>query len=169
MADETFAGRGISKIWIRGTGDQQVNKRSNGVDLLPGFVVTDFGETAATNKVDLAGATERPTGIVLKPIVNLNDVGVPRNLDAPSVADESLLVQKITGLNNTVYGIYQANGATIKKGTPLIVGSEAGKLAPWVYSEAGAASVATGVYIVGEAGQDITQDGSNDQIIEVVM
>lgn len=169
MADETFAGRGISKIWIRGTGDQQKNKRANSTDLLNGLVCTDFGETAATNKVDVCGATEIPNGIILKPVINLNDSGVPRNLDANSVADESLLVQEKSGLNNTVYGTYQAGGATIKKGTPLIVGSEAGKLAPWVYSEAGAASVATGVYIVGQAGQDITTDGSNDQKIEVVI
>lgn len=169
MADETFVGRGISKTWIRGTGDQQVLKRANSTDLLNGLVVTDFGETAATNKVDLCGATERPTGITLKPAINLNDSGVPRDMDDNSVADESLWIQKKSGLNNTVYGVYQTGGATIKKGTPLIVGSEAGKLAPWVYSEAGAASVATGVYIVGEAGQDITTDGSNDQKIEVVI
>lgn len=169
MADETFAGRGISKIWIRGTGDQQVEKRASDTGILNGLVVTDFGETAGTNKIDLAAATEIPLGIALKPTINLSDVGVPRNLDALSVADESIKVQKKSGLNNTVYGVYQAGGATIKKGTPLIVGSEDGKLAPWVYSEAGAASVATGVYIVGEAGQDITTDGSNDQKIEVIL
>jgi len=166
MADETFVGEGIERVWVSGSGENQDIYLTNGVDIIAGLVVTEFGETAATRDVDLASLTEEPLGIVLKAVRNAK-LGVVRSLDTALDDNEQVWVQKKGGLQNIVYGVYQANGATIKRGTSLIVGSEAGKLAPWVYSEAGAASVATGVYIVGEAAEDVTQAASDDQIIKV--
>ncbi len=73
---------------------------------------------------------------------------------------------QLPGYGNKGWGVYQAAGATIKKGQRLIVGSEAGKLAPFAYTDT-AELTDTVIGAPFFADEDITQDNSNDQIVRI--
>lgn len=168
MADETFATAGINQTVVGwgpgGPTDVKVVK-ANGTDLLNSKTVTRVGETAGTEDVDLCGATEYPAGIIIGSVMIKLSTGIPRNLDTANEDNESLVMAERNS-GHIVIGDYQAGGATIKKGTKLVPGSEAGKLAPFAYTDT-AEATDTMKLVVGEAAEDITTDGSNDQKIAV--
>ena len=169
MADETFVGKGFAKVFVKGNMDHVEEYQTNGADLKPGHVVTEQGETANTRDVDLASASQFPTGVVMKGTNGyVPSTGIDRNLDTALEDNEAVDVAP-RGSGMTVYVHYQTSGATIKKGYPLIVGSEAGKVAPLGAYGNGTEAVDYPVYIVGKAAQDITQDLSNDQIVKMIL
>lgn len=174
MTDETFDGKGIPRVWQGGTGNGQEIYQADGTDLKPGFFCTEKGETAATRDIDLASAGEPVTGCILKPVVNADSNGLARNLDAASVDNEQIWVQRL-GFNNKVKAIYMAGGATSKRGTRIQIASEAGKIAPAAVAAGTATSptdaelTAAQIAVIGVLDQDVTTDASNDQIVDVLI
>ena len=168
MADETFANTGINQTVVEwgpgGPTDIKVVK-ANGTDLLNAMTVTRVGETAGTEDVDLAGATEYPAGIIIGTVTIKLSTGIPRALDTANEDNESLVMAPRNS-GHTVIGKYQATGATMKAGTKLVPGSEAGKLAPFSYTDT-AEATDTMKLVAGELAEDVTQDNTNDQLVKV--
>lgn len=160
MVDETYVGKDIAKVWTGGTGLGQKWFITNGTDIIPGLALAVDGETDQSWDVDPAVNTDLNilgTGLHAK----LED----QSLDVALGDGEEILVQ-VTGFANIMWMTYQANGASIKWNTPLIIGSEAGKLAPFAYVD-GATLTDTLRGVKFWAYQDVTTDASNDQKILV--
>ena len=159
IADETFVGKNIAVVDRGGTGKGQEWKVTNGTDIKAGLIVANDGETADSHDWDLATATDKNLAHALR--AKIED----QSLDVALGDNEDFLIQ-LPGYGNKGWGVYQANGASIKKGQRLIVGSEGGKLAPFSYVDA-AELTDTVVGAPFFADQDVTTDASNDQIIKI--
>ena len=160
MADETYVGKNIAVVWIGGSGLGQKWFITNGTDIKPGLALAVDGETVASWDIDPAVATDiLIAGTALR--AKIED----QSLDVALGDGENVLVQ-ITGFGNIMQMIYQAAGGDGRFNQPLIVGSEAGKLAPYAYTD-GATLTDTLLGVKFWLYQDVTNDASNDQIVKV--
>ncbi len=171
MADDTFVARGINRVWQQGTGNRQGIFKANGADIAPGFFMTQEGETAGTRDIDLCAAGEEPAGAMLK-TVEPDHGGRVRSLDDAAEDNEDVWVQEPGG-DNTTYAWLIANAGTMKKGTQLMISSEAGKLikAAVDASSDGAptdAELTTMLNtVVATLEEDYTNDASDDWLVKV--
>ena len=133
---DTFASRGITHpviAWGPGGPMRGVKiVKANGVDLLPGYIVTNIGETGAS--VDLCGATEQPSGVIIGPVVALTAAGAKRNLDSISVDDESLYMAEV-GSGIEIWVFHVTSAGAITPGLLAKVSATAGLSAPFAYAD----------------------------------
>ena len=173
MADDTFAARGINRVWQSGSGEGRKIFLANGTDIIAGYAVTQEGETAGTNDIDLCAAGEEFAGVVLQP-VNTSYGDRPVTLDEANQDNEPILVQQ-PGFHNVVYMRMIAGAGTMKRGTKLMIASEAGKVTkaavaagtPGSPSDAELTTMLNTV--VGTPYEDYTNDATDDTLVKVLI
>lgn len=125
MADETIGTTNkAGEIVIKGFNPNYiVEKKTNGTDILPGHVVTNYGE-ANKDDVDLCDAGEPPLGIALEHY--FDDGAAGTNRDTLSIgtayADDTMVRVALIGSGMTCYAYLggQTTTTTIYAGQNLV-------------------------------------------------
>jgi len=136
--------------------DAIIEAVTNGTDIKPGHVVTNVGESNEED-IDLCGQTETPLGVVLcNPDHNIDD----------AYSDNTTVQVARCGSGCKVRVWYQANGGDAQKGEIVVLGSEAGKVVVYGYTD-GAVNTDTLATKVGRLAEAVTNDATDDQVVEV--
>lgn len=170
MADQSLSTRGYYQ-WQQGGKplgpNDLVEARTNGTDIKIGHIVTHTGETLPD--VDLAITTDgRPLGVVVGP-VNLKtvlDSDPDWNPDTALPDNTKIWVAKLgCGAIGPVHLEATAGPLAVVKGTTMLaVGTEAGKVRNFAYTDATAATDSL-IEVVGTAHESSAGSATDDLVI----
>ena len=136
--------------------DAIIEAVTNGSDIKPGHVVTNVGESNEED-IDLCAQTETPLGVVL----------CNPDQDIDTAYDDNTTVQVARcGSVCKVRVWFQANGGDANLGLLVCVGSEAGIVTVWSYTDA-AVNTDTLATVVGRLAEAVTNDATDDQVVEI--